>query len=293
MAKDIQMVIITGMSGAGKTVAMQSFEDLGFFCIDNLPPTLISKFVELVKESGDKTNKIALVMDLRGREFFESLFQAIDQFSDEASVTPQILFLDANDSVLVRRYKETRRSHPLSPKGSPLAGIRLEREMLSEMKGKAQHYIDTTNLKPKQLRGEIIQRFSVPSDRSFTVHILSFGFKYGIPIDADLVFDVRFLPNPHYVDHMREKTGLEQEVADYVFKWTETKKFLEKLMDLLEYMLPQYKREGKAQLIIGIGCTGGKHRSVALAESIGQSLSEDYYVHVTHRDLEKGKVLFE
>lgn len=293
MAKDIQMVIITGMSGAGKTVAMQSFEDLGFFCIDNLPPTLISKFVELVKESGDKTNKIALVMDLRGREFFESLFEAIDQFSDEASVTPQILFLDAKDAVLVRRYKETRRSHPLAPKSSPLQGIRLEREMLSEMKGKAQHYIDTTDLKPKQLRAKIIQKFSVPSEHAFTVQIQSFGFKYGIPIDADLVFDVRFLPNPHYVDHMRDKTGLDQEVSDYVFKWTETKKFLEKLMDLLEYMLPQYKREGKSQLIIGIGCTGGKHRSVSLAESIGQSLSENYYVHVTHRDIEKGKVLFE
>lgn len=293
MAKNIQMVIITGMSGAGKTVAMQSFEDLGFFCIDNLPPTLISKFVELVKESSDKTNKIALVMDLRGREFFESLFAAIDQFSDEASVTPKILFLDAKDSVLVRRYKETRRSHPLAPNASPLQGIRQEREMLSEMKGKAQYYIDTTNLKPKQLRAKIIQRFSVPSEHSFTVQVQSFGFKYGIPIDADLVFDVRFLPNPHYVDHMREKTGLDQEVTDYVFKWSETKKFLEKLMDLLEYMLPQYKREGKTQLIIGIGCTGGKHRSVALAESIGQTLSENYYVHITHRDIEKGKVLFE
>ncbi|HEX6922334.1 MAG TPA: RNase adapter RapZ [Bacillales bacterium] len=291
MAKELQIVIITGMSGAGKTVAMQSFEDLGFFCIDNLPPTLLSKFVELVKESGDKTNKIALVMDLRGREFFESLFEAIDQFSDNADITPQILFLDAKDSVLVRRYKETRRSHPLAPKGSPLEGIRLEREMLDEMKGRAQHNIDTTDLKPKQLREEIIRRFSVPSEQSFTIHVQSFGFKYGIPIDADLVFDVRFLPNPHYVDYMREKTGLEQEVADYVFKWTETKKFLEKLMDLLHYMLPQYKREGKSQLIIGIGCTGGKHRSVALAEYISRMLSDDYFTHVTHRDIEKGKVL--
>lgn len=293
MAKDLQMVIITGMSGAGKTVAMQSFEDLGFFCIDNLPPTLLSKFVELVKESGDKPDKVALVMDLRGREFFDSLFAAIDQFSDEASVKPQILFLDAKDSVLVRRYKETRRSHPLAPKGSPLEGIRLEREILSEMKGRAQHYIDTTDLKPKQLREKIIQRFSVPNEYAFTIHIQSFGFKYGIPIDADLVFDVRFLPNPHYVDRMREKTGLEQEVADYVFKWTETKKFLEKLLDLLNYMLPQYKREGKSQLIIGIGCTGGKHRSVAIAESIGKTLSGDYDTHVTHRDIEKGKGLSE
>ncbi|HET7580391.1 MAG TPA: RNase adapter RapZ [Bacillales bacterium] len=291
MAKEIQIVIITGMSGAGKTVAMQSFEDLGFFCIDNLPPTLLSKFVELVKESGDKNNKIALVMDLRGREFFESLFEAIDQFSDNADVTPQILFLDAKDSVLVSRYKETRRSHPLAPKGSPLEGIRQEREMLSEMKGRAQHYIDTTDLKPRQLREKIIQRFSVPSQQAFTIHVQSFGFKYGVPIDGDLVFDVRFLPNPHYVDRMRDMTGLEQEVSDYVFKWTETNKFLEKLMDLLRYMLPQYKREGKSQLIIGIGCTGGKHRSVALAEYIARELGGDYFTHVTHRDIEKGKVL--
>ncbi|HEU5140452.1 MAG TPA: RNase adapter RapZ [Bacillales bacterium] len=291
MAKEIQIVIITGMSGAGKTVAMQSFEDLGFFCIDNLPPTLLSKFVELVKESADKTNKIALVMDLRGREFFESLFEAIDQFSENADITPQILFLDAKDSVLVRRYKETRRSHPLAPKGSPLGGIGQEREMLSEMKGKAQHYIDTTDLKPRELREKIIQRFSVPSEQAFTIHVQSFGFKYGVPIDADLVFDVRFLPNPHYVDRMREKTGLDQEVSDYVFKWTETKKFLEKLLDLLLYMLPQYKREGKSQLIIGIGCTGGKHRSVALAEYIAGQLAGDYFTHVTHRDIGKGKVL--
>lgn len=290
MGKDIQMVIITGMSGAGKTVAMQSFEDLGFFCIDNLPPTLLTKFVDLIKESGDKPNKIALVMDLRGREFFESLFEATDQFSEDASVTPQILFLDARDTVLVQRYKETRRSHPLAPEGSPLTGIGLERDMLSEMKGRAQHYIDTTDLKPKQLRERIIQLFSVPHQHAFTIQVQSFGYKHGIPIDADLVFDVRFLPNPHYVDHMREKTGLEAEVIDYVFKWTETKKFLDKLLDLLRYILPQYKREGKNQLIIAIGCTGGKHRSVALAEYIGKMLAEDYSTHVTHRDIHKGRV---
>lgn len=290
MAEKLEMAIITGMSGAGKTVAMQSFEDLGYFCIDNLPPTLLSKFVQLVMESAGKTNKVALVMDLRGREFFESLFTAIDQCSDNDAVTPQILFLDAKDAVLVRRYKETRRSHPLAPEGSPLEGIRLEREMLSEIKGKAQHYIDTTELKPKQLREKIIQRFSTETEHTFTIHVQSFGYKYGIPIDADLVFDVRFLPNPHYVDRMRDRTGLEKEVSDYVFKWTETNKFLDKLLDLLRYMLPQYIREGKAQLIIGIGCTGGKHRSVALAEYIRDTLASDYYARVTHRDIDKGKI---
>lgn len=290
MSKDIQMVIITGMSGAGKTVAMQSFEDLGFFCIDNLPPTLLTKFVDLIKESGDKPHKLALVMDLRGREFFESLFEAVDQFSEDASVTPQILFLDARDDVLVQRYKETRRSHPLAQDGSPLTGIGLEREMLSEMKGRAQHSIDTTDLKPKQLRERIIHLFSDPHQHSFAIQVQSFGYKHGLPIDADLVFDVRFLPNPHYVDRMRDKTGLDSEVIDYVFKWTETRKFLDKLLDLLQYILPQYKREGKAQLIIAIGCTGGKHRSVALAEYIGKMLAEDYFIHVTHRDINKGRI---
>lgn len=288
--KDIQMVIITGMSGAGKTVAIQSFEDLGYFCIDNLPPTLLTRFVDLIKESDGKPDKIALVMDLRAREFFESLFAAIDPFSEDASVTPQILFLDARDAVLVQRYKESRRSHPLAPEGSPLTGIGMERDMLAEMKGRAQHHLDTSDLQPKQLRDRIIQLFSEPNQPSFNIHLLSFGYKHGIPIDADLVFDVRFLPNPHYVDHMKEKTGLDAEVKDYVFKWTETQKFLDKLLDLLRYILPQYKREGKTQLIIAIGCTGGNHRSVALVEYIGGELGVDDAVHVTHRDINKGRI---
>lgn len=289
MDKDIKIVIITGMSGAGKTVAMQSFEDLGYFCIDNLPPTLLPKFIDLVKESGKKLNRVALVMDLRGRDFFESLFEAIDLSNDNDDIQPQILFLDAKDPVLVRRYKETRRSHPLAPEGLPLEGIKREREMLSEIRGRAQHYIDTTDLKPVKLRKEINDRFAKPSEHSFSVQVVSFGYKYGIPIDADLVFDVRFLPNPHYVNGLREKTGREQNVSDYVFKWIETKKFLEKLLDLLNYILPQYKREGKTQLVIGIGCTGGRHRSVALAEHIGKQISEEFLTHTTHRDIEKGK----
>lgn len=288
MKRDMEVVIITGMSGAGKTVATQSFEDLGYFCIDNLPPTLIPKFLELIEESKGKLNKIALVMDLRGREFFDSLFESIDSLSTK-DFKPQILFLDAKDNVLVRRYKETRRAHPLAPNGLPLEGIMLERDMLQEIKGRAQHYIDTTDMKPLNLREEIIKRFSDTSQDAFSVHVVSFGFKYGLPIDADLVFDVRFLPNPHYVEHMRERTGLESDVSDYVFKWTETRQFLEKLMDLLTYMLPQYKREGKNQLVIAIGCTGGKHRSVALAEYITDRVKKDYDVTVSHRDIEKGK----
>lgn len=286
---DIQMVIITGMSGAGKTVAIQSFEDLGFFCVDNLPPTLLPKFLELMKDSGNKMNKVALVMDLRGREFFDHLFKALDDLAETSWVTPQILFLDADDSTLVRRYKETRRSHPLAKSGLPLEGIQLERELLEELKGRAQIIYNTSKLKPKELRERIITEFSVNKKSTFTVNVMSFGFKHGLPIDADLVFDVRFLPNPYYIEHMRPQTGLDEDVYNYVLKWNETNKFLEKVIELLSFMLPHYKREGKSQLVIAIGCTGGQHRSVALTEYIGNYFAKDYHTNITHRDIERRK----
>lgn len=286
---DIKMVIITGMSGAGKTVAIQSFEDLGFFCVDNLPPTLLPKFLELMKDSGNKMNKVALVMDLRGREFFDSLFKALDELAETSWVTPQILFLDADDATLVRRYKETRRSHPLAPAGLPLEGIAMERTLLEDLKGRAQLIYNTSQMKPRELRERILTEFSANKQTIFTVNVMSFGFKHGIPIDADLVFDVRFLPNPHYIEHLRPKTGLEEEVSGYVLKWNETQKFLEKVTELLSFMLPHYKREGKSQLIIAIGCTGGQHRSVALAEFIGQFFQKDYETRITHRDIERRK----
>lgn len=286
---DTQMVIITGMSGAGKTVAIQSFEDLGFFCVDNLPPTLMPKFLELMKESGNKMNKVALVMDLRGREFFDHLFRALDDLAESSWVTPQILFLDADDPTLVRRYKETRRSHPLAPSGLPLEGIQLERELLDDLKGRAQLIYNTSEMKPRELREKILTEFSKNKEAIFTVNVMSFGFKHGLPIDADLVFDVRFLPNPHYIEHMRPMTGLEEEVSKYVLKWSETQKFLEKVTELLSFMLPHYKREGKAQLIIAIGCTGGQHRSVALAEYIGHFFEKDYQTCITHRDIQRRK----
>jgi UPF0042 nucleotide-binding protein len=286
---ETQMVIITGMSGAGKTVAIQSFEDLGFFCVDNLPPTLLPKFLELMRESGNKMNKVALVMDLRGREFFDDLFKALDDLAETSWVTPQILFLDADDSTLVRRYKESRRTHPLAPEGLPLEGIQNERKLLEELKGRAQHIYNTSPMKPKDLREKIINEFNKNNKSIFTVNVMSFGFKHGIPIDADLVFDVRFLPNPHYIDHMRPKTGLDNEVYGYVLKWSETQKFLEKVTDLLTFMLPHYKREGKAQLVIAIGCTGGQHRSVALAEYIGHFFEKEYKTSISHRDIERRK----
>ncbi|MBU8683591.1 RNase adapter RapZ [Bacillus haynesii] len=284
---DIQLVIITGMSGAGKTVAIQSFEDLGFFCVDNLPPSLLPKFLELMKESSSKMSKVALVMDLRGREFFDSLIAALDEIGETSWITPRILFLDAKDSVLVSRYKETRRSHPLATTGLPLEGIQTERELLEELKGRSQIIYDTSDMKPRDLREKIVQHFAADHGHTFTVNVMSFGFKYGLPIDADLVFDVRFLPNPYYIDSMRPLTGKDQEVSSYVMKWNETQKFLEKLTELLSYMLPSYKREGKSQLVIAIGCTGGQHRSVTLAEYLADYFKKDYYTHVTHRDIEK------
>lgn len=284
-----QIVIITGMSGAGKTVAIQSFEDLGFFCVDNLPPTLLPKFLELMKESGNKMNKVALVMDLRGREFFDHLFKALDDLVESSWVTPQILFLEADDETLVRRYKETRRKHPLAQEGLPLEGIQNERDLLADLKGRAQIIYNTSQMKPRELREKILTQFSANNKTIFTVNVMSFGFKHGIPIDADLVFDVRFLPNPHYIDHMRPKTGLDEEVSSYVLKWSETQKFLEKVTDLLSFMLPHYKREGKAQLVIAIGCTGGQHRSVTLAETVGHFYEKDFHTQISHRDIEKRK----
>jgi len=280
-----QIVIITGMSGAGKTVAIQSFEDLGFFCVDNLPPTLLPKFLELMKESGNKMNKVALVMDLRGREFFDHLFKALDDLVESSWVTPQILFLEADDETLVRRYKETRRKHPLAKEGLPLEGIQNERDLLADLKGRAQIIYNTSQKKPRELREKILTQFSANNKTIFTVNVMSFGFKHGIPIDADLVFDVRFLPNPHYIDHMRPKTGLDEEVSSYVLKWAETQKFLEKVTDLLSFMLPHYKREGKAQLVIAIGCTGGQHRSVYAADALARHLRNKFKVKIELKHL--------
>lgn len=286
---EIKLVIITGMSGAGKTVAVQSFEDLGYYCVDNLPPALLPKFLELMKDASNNIQKVALVMDLRGREFFDTLFEALDTLAQEEWLEEHILFLDANDSVLVSRYKESRRSHPLAQEGLPLEGIRAERKILDELRGRAQYFIDTSNLRPKELREKIVDRYGKQDQEIFSVHTVSFGFKYGIPIDADLVFDVRFLPNPHYVDHLQPLTGLNPDVSSYVFKWSDTQKFLEKIKDLLRFMLPQYKREGKSQLVIAIGCTGGQHRSVAIAEYLAKQFQANYVTHVTHRDIDKRK----
>ncbi|MFF5995253.1 RNase adapter RapZ [Lysinibacillus sp. KU-BSD001] len=281
-----ELVIITGMSGAGKTVAVQSFEDLGYYCVDNLPPELLTTFLALMRNSDKKISRIAVVMDLRGREFFDSMVDALDALEREEDITPHILFLDADDETLVRRYKESRRSHPLAPIGLPLTGINQERDMLGEVKGRAKTVFNTSKMKPRELRERIALEFSHTSTPMFSVNVMSFGFKHGMPIDADLVFDVRFLKNPYYVEELRHKTGLQTEVSSYVLATDETQALIAKLTDLFQFMIPHYKAEGKSQLVIAFGCTGGQHRSVTLAEYFGKLLGHTEQTVITHRDIQ-------
>lgn len=289
MPDTLELVIITGMSGAGKTVAIQSFEDLGYYCVDNMPPSLLPTFWQLIKESG-KITKIALVIDLRSRDFFQELHHIISTMDNTQFITTRVLFLEASDQSLVSRYKETRRNHPLAVDGRVLEGIQKERELLQAIRNHAQIVVDTTEITPRQLREMITERFASEDHNVFHVEVISFGFKYGAPIDADVVMDVRFLPNPHYIPELKEKTGLDQEVYDYVMSQPETQLFYEKFMDLIEFCLPGYKKEGKSLVTIAIGCTGGQHRSIALAERITKRLKDDQYkVNVSHRDQYKKK----
>lgn len=286
----MRFVIITGVSGAGKSQAMKYLEDIGFFCVDNLPPELIPKFAEISSKTRGKMEKIAMVIDIRGGELFNDLLPGLNGLK-EAGLPYELLFLEASDNVLIKRYKESRRMHPLAPEGSLLKGINEERRILKEVKKKANHIIDTSGLTPRQLKEEIVKIFV--DGRSFPgmiININSFGFKYGIPLDCDLVFDVRFLPNPFYEKSLKELTGFSDAVRDYVLECPETQEFLSKLTDLLEFLIPNYIKEGKTQLVIGIGCTGGKHRSVVIANSLYQILSQkEHTVFTDHRDVGKDR----
>ena len=289
MADQLSLVIITGMSGAGKTVAIQSFEDMGYFCVDNMPPSLIPKFWELIRESG-KVTKIALVVDLRSRSFFDEIQNMLAEIENTQLIDTKILFLDCSDVELVSRYKETRRVHPMAMDGLVTEGIRKERAILEDLKVKASLVIDTTTLTPRQLREKINQEFRHNNESGFRVEMVSFGFKYGLPIDADIVMDVRFLPNPHYVSELRPLTGCDQPVFDYVMSFDETEKFYQSFSQLLLQIMPGYIKEGKSSLTIAIGCTGGQHRSVALTNRVGDCLKENgYTVNTTHRDKDKRK----
>jgi UPF0042 nucleotide-binding protein len=284
----MRFLIITGVSGAGKSLVVKYLEDLGFFCVDNLPPVLIPKFAEICVQSRGKINKIALVIDIRGGELFNALFPELNALK-EAGLSYEILFLEASDKVLIKRFKESRRIHPLAPEGRLIKGINQERELLSEIKRIATYIVDTSNLTPRQLKEEISNIF-VEGKKfdGMIINIISFGFKYGIPIDCDLVFDVRFIPNPYYIDSMKRQTGKNDAVREYVLGFNETIVFLSKLYDMLEFLLPSYVKEGKSQLVVGIGCTGGRHRSVAISEALYAHLSgKEHRVVIEHRDIEK------
>lgn len=289
MDKKINLVIVTGMSGAGKTVAIQSFEDLGYFTIDNMPPTLLPKFLDLVAHTNDN-NRVALVVDMRSRLFFNEITSILDSLESNETLDFKILFLDTIDGELVSRYKETRRSHPLAAEGRVLDGIALERELLAPLKSMSQNVVDTTELTPRQLRQTISDQFATEETQAgFRIEVVSFGFKYGIPLDADLVFDVRFLPNPHYIPELREQTGLDASVYDYVMGFGESNDFYSSLLNLLQPILPAYQKEGKSVLTIAIGCTGGQHRSTAFAHRLSEELSKDWSVNETHRDKDRRK----
>jgi len=283
----VEFVIITGMSGAGKSKAMNVMEDMGYYCMDNLPPALLSKFAELTFKSTKEIGKVAVVVDIRGGEFFESLFQGLKQLVD-MGLSYKILFLDSSDDTLIRRYKELRRPHPLRPEGNLLDGIEEERRLLSLVKSKSDYIVDTSKYNLGMLREEMTKIFIDKEERGkISISVTSFGFKYGILLDGDLVFDVRFLPNPYYIPELKEYSGLQEEVRDYVFKWDQTKEFISKTIDMLEFLIPYYVIEGKTRLVVGIGCTGGRHRSVAISEEIASILNKKgHRVLVEHRDLD-------
>jgi len=283
----MRFVIVTGLSGAGKTQATRALEDLGYFCVDNLPPKLISKFAEMCTQSGGNIEKVALVIDIRGGIFFDDFLETLNCLKQN-EFKYEILFLEATDEVLIKRFKETRRSHPLSPDGRVLTGITQEREKLREIKNLADIMIDTSKYEIRHLREKINQAYgdNIHPKKQLSVTVLSFGFKYGIPVDSDLVFDVRFIPNPFYIAELKQYSGNDEPVKEYVLKQTETINFIEKLVDMLKYLIPNYIKEGKRQLIISIGCTGGRHRSVAIANEVYERLNkENYNSRIEHRDV--------
>jgi UPF0042 nucleotide-binding protein len=287
MSISISFVIITGLSGAGKSEAMKCFEDMGWFCVDNLPPALIPKFAELCTQSLGKVSRVAIVSDIRGGDFFDSLFDAL-QTMERTGFTQRILYLEASDDTLVRRFKQTRRRHPLAPQGSILEGIRAERQRLEGLRGRAHKIIDTSNITTRQLHAEITREYGERETDRMNVAIISFGFKHGIPMDADMVLDVRFLPNPHYVASLKPLTGNHIDVKEYVLRWSVTQRYLTKLCELIDFLLPQFVNEGKTHFILAIGCTGGQHRSVVVANYLGDYIRQrGYNVRVDHRDIDE------
>ena len=281
----MKFIIVTGLSGSGKSEAMRSLEDMGFYCVDNLPPALISKFAELCYQSNSTIDKVALGIDVRGRKFFKALHESLNVLRKD-KYPFEILYLDCSDDILLKRYKMTRRNHPLAINRQIPEGIKIERTILEPLKEIADCIIDTSNMKPKDLKEEISKIYANGEvNNNLTIAVVSFGFKHGIPSDSDLVFDVRFLPNPYYVEELRNKTGDDQEVRDYVMDSEISHQFYDKLLDMINFLVPQYIKEGKHHLVISIGCTGGRHRSVTICNLISDELmKQDYRVVKKHRD---------
>lgn len=288
MADGLDIIIVTGLSGSGKSIAIRALEDNGFFCVDNLPPLLIPKFIDLCEGYHEEIKRIALGVDLRGGQFLQSWPKVLTELR-AAGHHVQILFFDAADEVLLRRFNETRRPHPVGGQGRVQEGITQERAALEGMRELADKVIDTSDLNVHQLKREMEQQFcQTANSRRMTVFLTSFGYKYGIPHDTDMILDVRFLPNPYFVNELRSKSGLEREVQDYVLKDKQTLIFLDRLYSLLEFTLPLYEREGKSSLTLALGCTGGHHRSVVLVQELQQRLGDgNFRIHVKHRDIEK------
>lgn len=289
----MRFVIVTGMSGAGKSTALKMLEDVGYFCVDNLPVPLIPKMADLLRVPNTEINKAALGVDIRSGQSFKELKQVMD-ILDKEGLKYEILYLESSDDVLVKRYKETRRFHPLSGNGQRVdQGIAKEREKLDFLKKRADYLIDTSHMLTRELKAELNKIFVQNKEyKNLYITVLSFGFKYGIPSDADLVFDVRFLPNPYYIEDLRPKSGNDKEVRDYVMQNSKAQEFLIKLKDMIEFLIPNYIIEGKTQLVIAVGCTGGKHRSVTLANELFEAVrnAEKYGIRIEHRDIGKDAV---
>jgi RNase adapter protein RapZ len=288
MSGPITFVVITGLSGAGKSYAIKCFEDMGFFCVDNLPTTLIPTFADLVARSNQTTTRVALGVDVREGEYLTHLLDTLGELRGRGH-TVEVLFLEASEEALVRRYRETRRRHPLAPEGNVVEGIRAERKALSTMREVADRIVDTSTLTVHQLKDRLIEAYVAPERRTgLTISLVSFGFKHGVPFDADLVFDVRFLPNPHFVEGLRPLDGRDARVREFILEHEESRELLRRLEDFLGFVLPAYQREGKAYLTVAIGCTGGRHRSVALVEELRGFLDRlGLAASVSHRDMDR------
>jgi len=285
--KNLRVVIVTGMSGSGKTTSLRALEDLGFFCVDNLPVVLLPEFLEIQSAADKNVSKVAMVMDLREKSFLDTYPQVFDDLRDKG-YRIEILFLDAGDDALLHRFSETRRTHPLSQQGSVMEGINNEREKLSPLKQMADQVIDTTSLNVHQLKDSVQRLFIDSGFRRMVIHVTSFGYRYGLPADADMVLDVRFLPNPYYVEDLKRYDGHHDLIHQYVLEGEESQTFIRKLFELMAFLIPLYEKEGKTRFNIALGCTGGKHRSVVMSNELVKYLAaQSYIVSVSHRDISK------